>query len=187
MQAAFPGKRDPLKQMGLASGRSPDISAQSQTRWERFIFGGSSESPSSNAARAANARFLLGNGYRDRATVPLLEPSKWTTTEKNSREAMTFPLRPRLPCAAHCANVNLAQMGLDGKQRVPRKKSRKQCGSHLVSESRRTLRPPEQMDRAVGALLALSFDFAVAYQAVEPRAGFAVIGSADQPRDRRAG
>jgi hypothetical protein len=39
----------------------------------------------------------------------------------------------------------------------------------------------------MGALLALAFDFAVAHQAVEPRAGLAVIGSLDQPRDSRAG
>jgi hypothetical protein len=43
------------------------------------------------------------------------------------------------------------------------------------------------MDRAVGALLAFVFDFAVAHQLVESRAGFAVVGNADQPRDRRAG
>jgi hypothetical protein len=131
---------------------------------------------------------LLGNGYQDRASVPLPEPSKWTTTEKKFARGNDVPApRPRLPCAAHCAKVNLAQMGPKGKQRVPRKKFPEQCGFHLVSESRRTSRPPEKMDRAVGALLALVFDFAVAHQAVEPRAGFAVIGNADQPRDRRAG
>jgi hypothetical protein len=72
-------------------------------------------------------------------------------------------------------------------QSGPRKFQKMGGGSPLTSESSRTSRPPEQMDRAVNALLALAFDFAVAHQAVEPRAGFAVIGSADQPRDRGAG
>jgi hypothetical protein len=47
--------------------------------------------------------------------------------------------------------------------------------------------PPEQIDRAVGALLALALDLAVADQAIEPRAGLASIKGADQPRDRGAG
>jgi hypothetical protein len=40
----------------------------------------------------------------------------------------------------------------------------------------------EQIDRAVGALLALALDLAVADQAIEPRAGLASIKGADQPR-----
>jgi hypothetical protein len=40
----------------------------------------------------------------------------------------------------------------------------------------------EQIDRAVGALLALALDLAVADQAIEPRAGLANIKGADQPR-----
>jgi hypothetical protein len=47
--------------------------------------------------------------------------------------------------------------------------------------------PPDQIDRAVGALLALALDLAVADQAIEPRAGLASIKGADQPRDRGAG
>ena len=47
--------------------------------------------------------------------------------------------------------------------------------------------PPEQIDRAVGALLALALDLAVADQAIEPRAGLASIKGEDQPRDRGAG
>jgi len=41
--------------------------------------------------------------------------------------------------------------------------------------------PPEQIDRAVGALLALALDLAAADQAIEPRAGLASIKGADQP------
>jgi hypothetical protein len=40
--------------------------------------------------------------------------------------------------------------------------------------------PPEQIDRAVGALLALALDLAVADQAIEPRAGLTSIKGADQ-------
>jgi hypothetical protein len=41
--------------------------------------------------------------------------------------------------------------------------------------------PPEQIDRAVGALLALALDLPVADQAIEPRASLASIKGADQP------
>jgi hypothetical protein len=45
----------------------------------------------------------------------------------------------------------------------------------------------EQIDRPVAALLALAFELAVAHQTIEPRADLAIIGGADQPRDRCAG
>src|ERR1700676_1819051 len=48
-------------------------------------------------------------------------------------------------------------------------------------------RPPKQIDWAMDALLALAFDLAIAHQAIEPRAGLAIVGSVDQPRDRCAG
>jgi hypothetical protein len=44
-------------------------------------------------------------------------------------------------------------------------------------------KPPEKIDRAVS----LAFEFAVAHEAIESRAGLAIIGGADQPRDRCAG
>jgi hypothetical protein len=45
----------------------------------------------------------------------------------------------------------------------------------------------EQIDRPAAALLALAFELAVAHQTIEPRADLAIIGGADQPRDRCAG
>jgi hypothetical protein len=47
--------------------------------------------------------------------------------------------------------------------------------------------PPEQIDRAVGALLALALDLAVADQAIEPRASeYQERGSAARPQCRIA-
>src|ERR1700688_2232072 len=48
-------------------------------------------------------------------------------------------------------------------------------------------RPPKQIDWAMDALLALAVDLSIAHQSIEPRAGLAIVGSVDQPRDRCAG
>lgn len=46
---------------------------------------------------------------------------------------------------------------------------------------------PEHINRAVDALHALEFDLSVAHQAIKRRAGFAIIGGADQPQNRCTG
>jgi hypothetical protein len=48
-------------------------------------------------------------------------------------------------------------------------------------------RSAEQIDQAVGALFALAFDLAVAHQAIEAGTRLAIIASANQPRNHRAG
>jgi hypothetical protein len=88
----FRGKRDPLKQwvsrvsVPRTFRRSPKLGGNNSS----WGFIGESKLERGEGRKCA---VLLGNEYQGRATVPLLEPSKWTTTEKNSREAMTFPLR----------------------------------------------------------------------------------------------
>ena len=93
--------------MGLASGCSPDISAQSQTRWEQFILG---------VHRRVEARTRRGPQMRGPA-------GQWISGPRNRPSPRTFEMddhrkkiargndvpapRPRLPCAAHCAKVNL--------------------------------------------------------------------------------
>jgi hypothetical protein len=101
------------------------------------------------------------------------------TRKRGAKRARSFPSSP------------LSRKSITGRARgmmsVVGQKQKSLRLAVAIGPRFRTSRPPEQVDRAVGALLALALDFAVAHQAVEPRAGFAVIGSADQPRDRRAG